>query len=240
MPSGVSGGKAAAATVKTNTEYELLLAQLCASKKNAKDITPAPSNTIDCAIGLGTKVPQLANMDAPTQLHGNIITMLKATHPYEKHHGEHGEPGFCYVTPDGAHIGLNNHQFTIWSAAVAAGDATRHIPPNVAEFDGHQGLGPATTKPRGHGSTSAIAPPVTPATPSDPIAMFMAAMVPLLVSLTQSMVPHPTPPPVEERVPHEHLAGVLGVSEGKTIQFQLYCHQWAKEFSCKRKEKEVV
>ncbi|KAF8701569.1 hypothetical protein RHS03_06503, partial [Rhizoctonia solani] len=320
---GYSGGKAAAATIETDTEYELLIAQLRASKKNAKDITvfvsfdidemdnfrrlrkqPAPSDSMDHATGLGTKVPRLADMDAPTQLHGNIITMLKATHPCEKHRGEHGEAGFCYVTPNGTHIGLNNCRFAIWSAAVAAGDATCHTPPNVAEFDGHQGLGPATTKPCGRGSASTIASPATPTTLLDPTAMFMAAMVPLLVSLTQTIAPHPTPqveekvakvavvladdltdtdepgvatgftflpshtfncvltfkldtginlvdkvaaldhcnltPDIIPEVPHEHLAGVLGVSEGKTIQFQLYCRQWAKDFSHKRKEKETA
>lgn len=34
-----SGGKSAAATIETDAEYELLRAQLLASKRNAKDIT---------------------------------------------------------------------------------------------------------------------------------------------------------------------------------------------------------
>lgn len=41
------------------------------------------------------------------------------------------------------------------------------------------------------------------------------------------------------QVPHDHLAGVLGVSEGKTLKFQLFCRRWAREFSRKQKEKEV-
>lgn len=37
------------------------------------------------------------------------------------------------------------------------------------------------------------------------------------------------------QVPHDHLAGVLGVSEGKALKFQLFCRQWAKNFSRKQK-----
>ncbi|EUC54458.1 hypothetical protein RSOL_050110 [Rhizoctonia solani AG-3 Rhs1AP] len=190
----------------------------------------------------------------------------------------------------------------------AAGEATRHIPPNVPEFDGPQGIGPATTKPRGRGGSSHTSSATASATPSnaasDPTALFMAAMVPLFISLAQSMAPRPVLPVAEPtvtkdaeptqdladvsepgvatsftflpshtfncvlafkvdvgidiiskvdaldhrdltpdiipEVPHEHLAGVLGVSEGKAIRFRLHCRQWAREFSRKRKEKELV
>lgn len=325
---GSSGGKSAAATIETDAEYELLRAQLLASKRNAKDITVFVSfdtdemdafrrlpkrtvaiNPIESAVGLGTKVPRLANMDTVSQLHGDIILKLKDTHPCEKHRGEHGEPGYCYIAPDGSHVGLNNRRFAIWAAAMAAGDATRFVPPNVAEFDGPQGLGTAVSKPRGRGPAQrAPSTATTPSTSSDATAMLMAAMVPLLVSLTRSVGPPAGPaPPVSPpsiavnipdvatdanalepgepgiasgflflpshtldcllafkdetginilekaaaldhrdltpdiipEVPHDHLAGVLGVSEGKTLKFQLFCRRWAREFSRKQKEKEV-
>ncbi|KAG8728682.1 hypothetical protein FRC11_010433 [Ceratobasidium sp. 423] len=202
-------------------------------------------------------------------------------------------------------------RFSIWGAAMAAGEATRYVLPNVHDFDDAHDLGPATAKPHGHGSASQAssipaAPPTS--TSSDPSAIFMAAMLPLILSLTQSISPHPLVPvpapsplvmpmsrdalltiegpPFEpgittdfpflpthtlecvlafkedvginivhkvdaldhhdltpniiHEVPHEHLAGIPGLSEGKAIKFQLFCHQWTKEFSQKLKQKEVV
>ncbi|EUC54459.1 hypothetical protein RSOL_050120 [Rhizoctonia solani AG-3 Rhs1AP] len=77
---GYSGGKATTATVETDAEYELLLAQLRASKKNVKDITvfvsfdtdemdafrhlrkrPAPSD-LDEHTAVGTKVSTLVDI----------------------------------------------------------------------------------------------------------------------------------------------------------------------------------
>jgi len=34
-----------------------------------------------------------------TQLHGRFILELKKKLPCQQHHGEHREPGFCYVNP---------------------------------------------------------------------------------------------------------------------------------------------
>lgn len=59
-------------------------------------------------------------MDTVSQLHGDIILKLKDTHPCEKHRGEHGEPGYCYIAPDGSHVGLNNRRFAIWAAAMVS------------------------------------------------------------------------------------------------------------------------
>lgn len=55
------------------------------------------------------------------QLHGSIILQLKAKWTCEKHGGEHGEHGYCYVSPTGEHVGLNNRKLKIWAAAIVGG-----------------------------------------------------------------------------------------------------------------------
>ncbi|KAG1758075.1 hypothetical protein EDD22DRAFT_957266 [Suillus occidentalis] len=52
---------------------------------------------------------------------------------------EHGEPGYCYVSVTGEHVGLNNRMLKLWAAAIAAADATKHEPPNTVDFDGLRG-----------------------------------------------------------------------------------------------------
>ncbi|CCO35512.1 hypothetical protein BN14_09630 [Rhizoctonia solani AG-1 IB] len=136
---GSSGGKNSASTIETDADYDIVQNQLLASKRSTKDMIvsisfntdqmdsfrrvhkrPAPSDFVENShgAGLGTKVPRLADMDAPVQMHGAQILKLKETHRCEKHCGEHGEPGFCYVTPDGTHVGLNMRRFAIWGAAM--------------------------------------------------------------------------------------------------------------------------
>ena len=58
--------------------------------------------------------------DDSTQLHGNIILQLKAQWPCDKHHGEHGEAGFCYIDPNGNHLGLNMRKLKVWAAAIVS------------------------------------------------------------------------------------------------------------------------
>jgi hypothetical protein len=66
------------------------------------------------------KVPRLDNYTELEQLQGSIILQLKTKWPCEKHQGEHGNPGFCYVDPTGGHLGLNNHKLKIWAAAIVS------------------------------------------------------------------------------------------------------------------------
>ncbi|QRV78748.1 hypothetical protein RhiJN_12360 [Ceratobasidium sp. AG-Ba] len=318
---GSSGGKASAPTILSDKDRDLVVSQLAASKKKPEEITVFISFDVDdldayrvrkrtrdddMAGPIGTKVPRLGDMDPTTMLHGDFILMLKAQHKCEEHCGEHGEPGHCYVWPNGQHLGLNNRRLAMWSAAMAAGEATRHAPPNVPEFDGPQGSGIVTVKHRGRVTA---APPVPPSSisASDATSVLIAAMVPLLTSLTQSVfqksttsptvtttsdapAPPPNPPsgppststspPVHNHdgpcldipfmfshdhtcdciagfkaesgidlsekldglkhreltpdllleVPHDHLSRLFGISEGKTIMFQIYCRRWVHNF----------
>ena len=50
-------------------------------------------------------------------LHGKNIRELKTLHACQTPLGEHGEPGCCYVTPEGAHTRLNNRKLKLWAAA---------------------------------------------------------------------------------------------------------------------------
>jgi len=100
------------------------------------------------------QVPQLENFSDSAQLHGRFILELKKRWPCQMHQGEHGELGYCYVAPSGGHTRLNTLRMKAWAAAIvsfgiylflnilsdvdfqAAGDATKHEPPNVNSFDG--------------------------------------------------------------------------------------------------------
>ncbi|KAG8718744.1 hypothetical protein FRC09_012180 [Ceratobasidium sp. 395] len=314
---GSRGGKSTAPTIEDDAEFALILDQLKLSKKTPSEITVFISfdtdtmdafrnrkrardiDLIPADAGPGTKVPRLGDLDAGTLLHGDFILKLKQTHSCEEHRGEHGEVGYCYVWPNGQHLGLNNRRFAMWAAAMAAGEATRHAPPNAAEFDGNQGNGTVAPKPRGRVPAAAAQVPA-PSSSSDASSLLVAAMIPLLTSLTQSAMgsahaapppdPRPAPEPVprapvqapaptpalpevkfteahildcilafkEEsgidlgdkvaalqhrdltpdlirEVPLEHLATVLGVSEGKAIKYHIFCRHWVHGVRLKQK-----
>ncbi|KAG8685087.1 hypothetical protein FRC09_014970 [Ceratobasidium sp. 395] len=311
---GINGGKNTAPTISDDKDLALLVGQLAASKKKPDEITVFILFDVDDldAYRVRKRVPRLGDMDINTVLHGDFVLKLKAQHKCEEHRGEHGEPGYCYVWPNGQHLGLNHRRLTMWAAAMAAGEATRHAPPNVPEFDGPQGSGTVTVKQRGR-VTAVPAPapaPVPSTSASDATSVLIAAMVPLLTSLTQSVVDqstkastatpdtpkvpnppadppaNPPPPPVptaaatqahngsclglpyvfshnhtqdcviafkaesgidvteklgalEHRdlttdllleVPYDHLGGLLGLTEGKAIKFQIFCRHWVHNF----------
>ncbi|KAG8728683.1 hypothetical protein FRC11_010434 [Ceratobasidium sp. 423] len=96
-----SGGKTGASTIKTDADYDIIRNQLLALKHSNKDMIvsisfntdqmdtfrhvhkwPAPSDLMEdgCGPSIGTKIPCLADMDAPSQLHGIQIMKLKETH----------------------------------------------------------------------------------------------------------------------------------------------------------------
>jgi hypothetical protein len=50
-------------------------------------------------------------------MHGLYILELKKKWKCEKHLGEHGDSGYCYVSADGTHIGLNGYRLKLWAAA---------------------------------------------------------------------------------------------------------------------------
>jgi hypothetical protein len=54
------------------------------------------------------------------QLHGAIILELKKKWLCAKHQGEHGDVGYCYVSPNASHVGLNNRKLKLWASAIVS------------------------------------------------------------------------------------------------------------------------
>ncbi|KAJ7724818.1 hypothetical protein DFH07DRAFT_1003564 [Mycena maculata] len=143
----------------------------------------------------GTKVPRVDDFTPQAQLNGHMVLKLKDKWVCEKHQGEHGEPGHCYIDASGNHIGLNNRKFAMWSSSIVAGEATIHEPPNTVEFDGLRDGRITSTRPRGRGgprpSTSSGS-----GGNSDATTLLLAAMLPLITNLHKpaSGEPPVTPP----------------------------------------------
>ncbi|KAI1782750.1 hypothetical protein LXA43DRAFT_1103460 [Ganoderma leucocontextum] len=147
---GASGGKGAASIIESDHDFEV--AKTAILKKNKDKCTIFIEFDLDSMDGFqikkrpiaavsgpgngddkvrnSEKVPRMDTFDDATQLHGHIILQLKAQWPCDKHHGEHGEQGFCYIDPNGNHIGLNMRKFKVWAAAIAAYEATKYTRPN--------------------------------------------------------------------------------------------------------------
>lgn len=64
-----------------------------------------------------SQVPSVSSFSSDERLNGEFILKLKAQWKCQRHHGEHGQPGYCYITPAGKCIPLNNHRFDAWAAA---------------------------------------------------------------------------------------------------------------------------
>ena len=64
------------------------------------------------------QVPRAELFGEESQLLGGIILQLKQRWPCQQHLGEHGEPGLCYITPAGEHVGLNMRKLKIWASAI--------------------------------------------------------------------------------------------------------------------------
>ncbi|KAF8996603.1 hypothetical protein BDQ17DRAFT_1249578 [Cyathus striatus] len=201
---GSVGGKASAITIDTNHDFELACSALLKKNRSSCQVSvefdiedlngfrisnkwslPFDEDAEGVELSYGTKVPRLDVYSAHEQLQGEIVLELKKKWTCECHLGEHGEPGHCYVSASGLHLGLNHRKLSLWAAAIAARDATKHEPPNTIDFDGIQDGHMTTVKARGR-----TGPRATSETNSnDAIALTMAAVMPILASL----VPKPTP-----------------------------------------------
>jgi hypothetical protein len=106
------------------------------------------------------------------------------------------------VSPTGDYLGLNNRKLKMWVAAIvsshlicillyvtlklfiqAAGDCTKHKPPNTADFDGSRDGHLTECKSHGHTGprSSASIPAPTPVS-NDATALLMAALIPLITN----------------------------------------------------------
>ncbi|KAJ7051597.1 hypothetical protein C8F01DRAFT_639347 [Mycena amicta] len=134
----------------------------------------------------GTKIPRVDDYSIQDQLQGDMILKIQNKWKCDKHQGENGKVGHCYIDVDGNHMGLNMRKFRAWAAAVVAGDATVHVPPNTADFDGVRDG--RTSRPRGRRSAP------EPSTSSDTSNVLLAAMLPILASMSSKADPFRTPP----------------------------------------------
>ncbi|KAG6370347.1 hypothetical protein JVT61DRAFT_12155 [Boletus reticuloceps] len=149
------GGKAGASTIENDHDFQVARSALSKKKKEAcvvsvefdvdvmdsYRIRKRPILQVDKddelnELSYPTKIPRIENFSDNAQLHGSIILQLKVKWVCDKHSGEHGERGHCWVSPTGNHIGLNNCRLKQWAASIAAGDATKHEPPHTIDFDG--------------------------------------------------------------------------------------------------------
>ncbi|KAI8996315.1 hypothetical protein BD414DRAFT_408305, partial [Trametes punicea] len=196
---GSNGGKAGAASVETDRDFAVTLEALLRKNKRScmvsaeldvdvmegfrirmrTPITAVQDSTQDEELLYGTGVPHVEQFSETAQLHGAIIIQLKQRWMCQQHLGEHGEPGYCYITSGGEHVGLNTRRLRVWASAIHAHEATKHIPPNSIEFDGTRDGRLLTAKPRGRtGPTSSMS-----TSSLDPTALLMAAVLPLITSL---------------------------------------------------------
>ncbi|TFY76970.1 hypothetical protein EWM64_g7043 [Hericium alpestre] len=178
---GSNGGKASALTIENDRDFVLALSTLMQKNRCTCAVSvefdtdgmdgyrirklqvPVLADDSGFAeLAYGTRVLNVDHFSNDAQLHGPIILELKQKWVCQQHLGEHGEPGHCYITPNGDHIGLNARRLKFWAAAIAAHDVTKHDPPNSLEFDGARDGRMITTKPHGRsGSQPALAPATT-------------------------------------------------------------------------------
>lgn len=135
-----------------------------------------------------TKVPRLENYSDSARVNGHFILRLKSRWKCQEHKGEHGEPGFCFVKPDGDHLGLNTRRLGAWGSAWANGDASISSPPNCKEFDGAFGSSSPTSRTRGKSGPRLSLPAASPAGTLDMNlinSLLTAAILPMVSRLSQ-------------------------------------------------------
>ncbi|KAJ7778022.1 hypothetical protein DFH07DRAFT_766239 [Mycena maculata] len=161
---------------------------------------PMPSKTLpqdgdeNIELLYGTKVPRVDDFSFQDQLHGAMIMKLNEKWSCEKHPGENGDLGHCYIDVNGKHIGLNMRKNKAWASAIVAGEATIHEPPNVLEFDGFRDGHLTVARPRGRGGPRSYASGPSGGGGGDTATVLLAAMIPFLHNLAPKTDPLKTPP----------------------------------------------
>ncbi|GBE83748.1 predicted protein [Sparassis crispa] len=212
---GSSGGKTRAPTIENDHQFKVALGALL-KKKGAcqvgmkfntdqmdgyriQKLVPLVNPDLNAAedeLLYGTKVPHIESFSAQSQLHGAIIMQLKDKWSCQQHSGEHGESGYCYVTPNAEHIGMNTRKLKSWASAIAAADATKHEPPHTLDFDGTRNGCHSAVRSRGRTGSHADSTPTPSSSFTDPSALLMAAILPLITGLSCKHDHSPSPMPV--------------------------------------------
>ncbi|KAH9961625.1 hypothetical protein BGW80DRAFT_1463752 [Lactifluus volemus] len=174
------GGEKKAPTISTEDEFERSKASIL--KKSGQ-----------CDIGIQFDLDMMDRYrirNDASLVNGKNILILKAHHTCQLHKGEHGEPGHCYIAPNGAHVPLNNRKFAQWASAMTANEATKDTPPNCEDFEAAfhgQGEGPRPRGRTGPHPTSFSAPTTGPPSTSsvDINALLAVALLPMINRMTQ-------------------------------------------------------
>ncbi|KAG1842365.1 hypothetical protein DFJ58DRAFT_732046 [Suillus subalutaceus] len=221
---GSLGGKSGATTIENNHDFNVAILVLMKKKKTPVQVrvssllhltwivamilssqphslTEATVQDQDEELAYGTKVPRFNTFSEDAQLHAQYIIQLKKKWSCAKHQGEHGQDGHCYVSLTGRTSWIEPQE-----AQNAAGDATKHEPPNTADFDGARDGQLTDVKPCG-----CTGPRSSSSSTSDHTALLMAVMLPLLTKhltspnhdapSTSSLVPTPATPSHVKNVP---------------------------------------
>ncbi|CDO75078.1 hypothetical protein BN946_scf185010.g3 [Trametes cinnabarina] len=205
--SGSSSGKSGASTVENDHDFNVTKAAILKRNKDTcvvniefdlegmagyrirKRLIKLYMRTMTSSLA-GKRSHGSSFFSDEAQINGQIIMQLKAKWACERHQGEHGEPGYCYVDVAGTHLGLNHRKLKLWAAAIAAADATKHHPPNTVDFDclrdGRLNVSLPRGRTGGGSSTNGSA-----TTTGDLAALLMVAIIPLV---TSQLAPKPAVP----------------------------------------------
>ncbi|KAG2048101.1 hypothetical protein BDR06DRAFT_1024597 [Suillus hirtellus] len=187
---GSLGGQKGAATISSHLNFDVSLQSIVRKSGNCNVMISFDLDEMSafCKAKQPFALLNLSDDGGPGDGFDEDVTSTKSQWKCQEHKGEHGEPGFCFVKPDGDHLGLNTHHLGAWSAAWANGKASISSPPNCKEFDGAFSSSGLTSHTRGKSGPHSS--PVT-ASPSGTLdinlvnSLLTAAILPMVSRLSQ-------------------------------------------------------
>ncbi|KAG1719080.1 hypothetical protein EDB19DRAFT_1975132 [Suillus lakei] len=194
---GSPGGQKGAATISTHLDFEISLQSIVHKLGNCNVMI---SFDLDEMSAFRKAKRPFALLNLPDN--GGSGDVFKEDVPWlenysdsarsqwkcQEHKGEHGEPGFCFVKPDGDHLGLNTRCLGAWGSAWANGDASISSPPNCKEFNGAFGNSSPTSRTRGKSGPRLSLPAASPTGTLDMNlinSLLTAAILPMVSRLSQ-------------------------------------------------------
>ncbi|KAJ6601564.1 hypothetical protein B0H10DRAFT_1823908, partial [Mycena sp. CBHHK59/15] len=258
---GSSGGKAGAPTIETDTEFEVVRASL--RKKNApavvveynlddvdgyriakKRALPQDGDG-DVELVHGTRVPRFEDFTPQDRLHGAMLLKPKGKWLCEKHAGENGDVGHCWIDVGGNHVVLNMRKLKMWaSAIVSSSDTTALLTallPILQTLSLQNKTPPRTTLPRAF--------PTTPRKPTSPVSpiptpsselhscleSFFKAKGINLLEAESALAAVGLTPDIISNVPVSRLGEITGAVEGHLWGLQSFSREWSARLQEKKR-----
>ncbi|KAJ7856212.1 hypothetical protein B0H14DRAFT_2352800 [Mycena olivaceomarginata] len=277
---GSSGGRGGAPTIETDAEFNVVVESLKKKtapavvvelnldqmdgyrvmKKRVSYLAHKPLiyiNDANVELMYGTKVPRVDDYTPQDQLHGAMIMKLDAKWACEKHHGENGDIGHCWIDPNGNHTGLNMRKKKMWASAIITVAVeiplllwcSQQYPPLLQNLAPKGD--PLKTPPR---STLPVAFPTTPKKLTGPLSPIPTASSELHVCLDDflklkginlleaesALAALSLTPDIIANVPIERLGEVTGAVEGHLWGLQAFCRQWSARLDEKKRRLTLV